>query len=88
MNFSHISPYTEQIYLSLHCGITTYDWASHFVAVNNKEGEWLHGEWCFGITSDQKGRPFAATMNGIAYSPKMIKMGISASDAVTLFCPQ
>mgnify|MGYP000886457857 CR=1 FL=1 len=70
VNFSHISPYTEQIYLSLHCGITTYDWASHFVAVNNKEGEWLHGEWCFGITSDQKGRPFAATMNGIAYSPK------------------
>ncbi|HRE56359.1 MAG TPA: hypothetical protein PLW09_00940, partial [Candidatus Kapabacteria bacterium] len=70
VNFSHISPYTEQIYLSLHCGITTYDWASGTVAKNKTDGEWLFGEWCFGITSDQKGRPFAATMNGIAYSPK------------------
>jgi len=74
MNYSgHVSRFTGAVYLSAGYGLTSYDWDNNVITERNAKGEWLYGEFVLGMMSDQKGRPFAATMNGIAVSEKADK---------------
>ncbi len=73
-NYSgHVSRFTGSVYLSAGYGLTSYDRENNVITERNAKDEWLYGEFVLGMMSDQKGRPFAATMEGIAFSEKADK---------------
>ncbi|MFN5309282.1 MAG: fibronectin type III domain-containing protein, partial [Candidatus Kapaibacterium sp.] len=68
-----MSRFTDDIYMTAGVSVTTYNWESNVVTIRDRPGEWLYGASILNVMSDQKGRPFAATMEGIAFSEKADK---------------